>query len=188
MNRTVMLAALSVFLVAGCDSDPLGPVASPVITLTVNSMNASDIEAGIIDKDENISTETGNPWGEFIRQAEGVCAADPVAFEVTSASLALDAGGSSGVEALDEVLTGSTRVIFRSTQGSDADATQVEIASGTGPSALVVTATRTALTPLLERLQGGDFHVAVQGETTRQEGEDFSMDVLVSFTVAAFCE
>ena len=178
--------------VLGCgDSDPLGPVVSPVITVTVNSMNSSDIEAGVIDKDENISNGTGNPWSDFLRQAGEVCGGDPAGFGVAQASLALDADGSSNVDALDEVFSGNVSIIFRSTRGNDASAVQVEIASGpvsgTGPFALTISATRGGLSVLQDRLTGGDFHVAVRGVTNRDSGDDFSMAVRATFTVAAFC-
>lgn len=190
--KRMFAATLCTLVLAGCgDSDPLGPVISPTITLTVNSMNSSDIESGMLDKDENISTETGNPWGEFIRMAEDECKADPVGFEVTHVALSLDTEGSNGVAGLDDVFSGAVSVIFRSTQGSDEDAAQVAVGSGpvsgAGNSTLVASGTRSALAPLYERLLGGDFHVAVRGGTDRQHGDDFSMDVRVTFATTAFC-
>ena len=81
---SLVIAAVAV----GC-SDVLGPVDSTEIQTTVNSMNESDITNGVIEKEENISNESGNPWGEFIDRAESTCEAPPEGFAVRSASLAL---------------------------------------------------------------------------------------------------
>jgi hypothetical protein len=188
-----LLAYAACFAIIGCqDSDPLAPIVSPIITMTVNSMNGSDIESGIIDKDENISTETGNPWGEFMSDAVDQCGGDPVGFEVAEVSLELDRDGSD-IESLDEVFSDSASVILRSTQGSDADADQVVIGSGMvqgagGTFNFMVPVLRAELAVIHDRLVGGDFHVAVRGATHRQRGDDFSMDVRVSFGVRTFCD
>lgn len=194
MLRRIGSAVLLTTLAASAcgDSDPMGPVLSPTITLTVNSMNPSDIEGGFIDKDENISTETGNPWGEFMKAATDECGRDPAGFEITYVALGLDTDGSSGVDGLEDVFSGTASVILRSTQGSDASATQVEVGSGTvsgtGPSVLGIAAGRSQLLPLHDRLVGGDFHVAVRGATHRQPDDDFSADVRVTLAATAFCK
>lgn len=178
---------------AGC-GDALGPIDSQSISLTINSMNASDIDPpGTIEKDKNISTETGNPWGALLVSAESTCGADPVGFEVLSASITLDVAGSSDVTTFEDVISDEASVHFLSTQGSDASATRVVIASsvsvtGTGPVELVVTATRSQLQTLIERLIGGDFHVGLSADTDRLDSDSFSMDVIVTFQVRAHCD
>ena len=191
--RRLPVVLVLVSSLAACD-DPIGPVDSIPMTLTINSMNSSDIDPpGRIEKDENISTETGNPWGEFIRQAETVCGADPVGFQVLNASIALDVAGSSDVQVLEDVISGTATVFFASTQGSDADAVRVDVASGSlisgvGPVSLPVIATRGQLDTLHERLLGGDFHVGLQAETDRVDADSFSMDVRVTVQSSAICE
>lgn len=190
--RVSALLVLSVSATA-CD-DALGPVDSVPIGLTINSMNSSDIEpTGIIEKDENISTETGNPWGEFIRIAEDQCGREPIGFEILSATLGLDVAGSSNVDVLEDVIHGDATLFFVSTQGSDADAVRVDIASGSnvtgvGPVDLTVTASRAELDGLWERLVGGDFHVGLNAETDRVGSDSFSMDAQVGFQARAICE
>jgi hypothetical protein len=184
---------LPVLILTTACSD-LGPVDSAVIALTINSMNSSDIDPpGIIEKDENISTETGNPWGEFIRAAEDLCGDAVSGFEVLSATLGLDVAGSSGVSVLEDVISGDATVFFSSTRGNDATAVRVDVASmsgvsGTGPVNLPVTATRAQLQTLFERLLGGDFHVGLRAETDRLDSDSFSMDARVSISARAHCE
>ena len=192
--RIKQIAALTLFLaIPTACSDPLGPVDSQTISLTINSINSSDIDpAGLIEKDENISHETGNPWGEFIVSAQSVCGGDPVGFRVLGASVALDLEGSSGVVDFDDVVAGQASIHFLSTQGSDSSATRVVVASsssvsGPGPVDLPVTATQGQLDSIFERLVGGDFHVGFRAETDRLESESFSMDVTVAFQARAIC-
>ncbi|MDH3272349.1 MAG: hypothetical protein OEN56_13500 [Gemmatimonadota bacterium] len=157
-------------------------------------MNSSDIDPpGVIEKDENISTETGNPWGDFIRIAEDRCGRSPVAFEVLSVALALDVAGSADVQVLDDVISGDATVFFASTQGSDAAAVRVDVASasgvsGVGPVNLPVTASRAQLSALYERLLGGDFHVGLRAQTDRVDTESFSMDARITFEARGICE
>ena len=164
------------------------------MTLTINSMNSSDIDpVGIIEKDENIGTETGNPWGEFIRLAEDQCQTTPAGFDVLSVTIALDVAGSSDVATLDDVISGDAIVFFASTRGNDAAAVRVDVGSGAGlagvgPVNLPVIASRTQLAALLERMVGGDFHVGLRAETDRVDTDSFSMDVRVTIQTRAMCE
>ncbi|MFQ5629583.1 MAG: hypothetical protein ACE5I1_12540 [bacterium] len=157
-------------------------------------MNQSDIKpAGMISKDENISNETGNPWGEFIKRAESECQASPSAFEIVSVSIELDTSGSQNVNLLEEIMTGTATVYFASTRGSDEDALKVDVASkasisGSGIIRLENFASQSELQVLSERLLGGDFHVGLRAETSRTRNDAFSMDVRIIFEARAHCE
>lgn len=195
MKRLPLALVLALLVISGCggDDDPMGPVDSPTITLTVNSMNPSDIRTpGIIEKDENISTESGNPWGRFIDSATDECGGDPAGFDVLMVSMALDVAGSQDVTQLDDVIDGTATVFFSSTRGSDASAVRVNVASGpvvgAGPVTLPLAATRASFAVLHERMVGGDFHVGVRGETSLTDNDDFSMDVRVTFSARALCQ
>lgn len=181
--------ALTALTVAACGA---GPVDSGTISLTVNSMNESDIRTpGTVQKDKNIGTETGNPWGRFIDVAQAECGRDPAGFEISSASIALDPG--SDVTAFPDVIDGTAAVFFSDVSGSDAAATKVDVGSTTGPTgagpvALSVSGTRSNLAPLRDRMVGGDFHVGVRAGTSLTGADQFSMDVRVSFVVLAHCD
>ncbi len=102
------LMSLASLVLSGCGRES---VDSGDITLGINSMNESDIRtAGLVEKDENISTETGNPWGEFIKKAEDECGHDPVGFDVSTVSIALDTSrGSRTVRRFEDVIDGTQR-------------------------------------------------------------------------------
>jgi len=188
------LLVVTIIALSGCGGEsPMSPVDSEIFSITINSMNPSDIRTvGIIEKDENVSTGTGNPWGEFIKVAGDKCRGDPLGFDVLNASIALDVAGSQNVSGLEDVISGQVTVYFASTQGSDATAIRVYVASaaspsGTGPVTLSVTSSRVQFDVLLDRLLGGDFHVGLRAETDRTEDDSFSMDVVVTLQVRAHC-
>jgi hypothetical protein len=161
----------------------------------VNSVNQSDIQVpGVVQKDENISNDSGNPWGEFMRRAREECGADPVAFEVLSASIALDTSGGPGmVSRFEDVVSGMAAANFSSTSHSDPAAVSADIGStaaptGAGPLPLATSGSRAALAPLHDRLVGGDFHVGFRAETSLGPGDAFTMDVRVDFAARAHCD
>lgn len=197
MKQARLTACVSLLVVASValGACARGPVESGDIRIGINSMNESDIRvAGTVEKDENISTETGNPWGEFIKETRVECEGDPVGFEVSSVTIALDtSSGGSTVSRFDDVIEGEATVFFRGTRGSDEDSITVDIASvdsptGAGPVPLQVSATRSSLGPLLSRMVKGDFHVGMRAEVARQQDADFSMDVRVAMTAVAHCK
>ena len=187
----VATLGLPLLILAGCDETP-GPADSGPFTTSVNSMNESDIDAGMLAKDENVSNETGNPWGEFIKRAETVCGADPSGFSVLSATLSLDTSRSD-VAGLEEVFTGPVVVYWSSTRGSDAGAVRVDVAgatsvAGTGPVTLEILATRRQLAALHDRLVGGDFHIGIEGSTTRDPADAFSITPVIAMEARAHCD
>jgi predicted small lipoprotein YifL len=172
-----------------------GPVDSGPLAVTVNSVNQSDIQVpGVVQKDENISNDSGNPWGEFVRRAREECGADPVAFEILGASVALDTSGGAGVVSrFEDVVSGMAAAHFSSTSHSDPAAVSADVGSiatpaGAGPIPLVPSGTRAALAPLHDRLVGGDFHVGFRAETSLGAGDAFTMDVRVDFAARAHCD
>lgn len=194
--RLSVCFALAAVACAGTDAASGKTVDSGSIAVVISSMNPSDIRtAGTIQKDENISTGTGNPWGEFIKKAKAQCGKDPAGFEIVSASISLDTSGGGGrtVTKLEDVISGTATVFFASTQGNDASATKVDVAeasrpTGAGPVSLTIRATKDALKPLQARLVGGDFHVGFRAATSKTSKDDFSMNVRATVAARALCE
>ncbi len=187
MNQPHLLTfVLGAAMLAGCAA---GPIDSGPISITVNSMNEGDIGSdGAVWKDENISTGTSNPWGDFVDAAEEECGGSPVSFEFTSVTVSVELDGSATV---DEILGGAAEVRILSTQGSDDDADKAVIASietlsGAGPHTFDVGAGQDH-SSLHSRLLGGDFHVGFWAEVADPDAE-LDMDVTIAFEALANCE
>jgi len=187
MSKTYLFTfTLAAAAITGCAA---GPVESGSIAITVNSMNESDVgDDGAVWKDENISTGTSNPWGDFVKAAEEECGGSPASFEFTSVTvnIALDDGATA-----DEILGGQAEVRVISTQGSDEDADKATIGSiallnGVGPYNFEVAPTQD-YSSFHDRLVGGDFHIGFWAEVV-DVNEGFDMDVTINFEALANCE
>ena len=184
----IILSAMIIVFFTGCEEDE-GPITSNTFSITVNSINQSDVsDIGVIEKDENISNGTGNPWSEFIKEAESEFGKLPQRFEIVSATVQLT--DTEGLNSFEELVSGKMAVRFLSTQGSDADAAKVEIGNFTNPtgsSAIELTqlANASDLSVLRERLLGGDFHVGFWSQTNLNKDDTFSFDVIIKFVVRA---
>ena len=180
-----------ILIFAACEEDK-GPITSNEILITVNSINQSDINSqGIIEKDENISNNSGNPWGEFIKEAETECGSNAKNFEILGVSVQLT--DTENIDGFEDIINGMGEVYFINTQGSDIDADRVLIGSsnnlaGMIPNELTNLASRNDLNLLYERLLGGDFHVGFRGETNLTKDDNFSFDVIIKFVVKAYCD
>jgi hypothetical protein len=175
----------------GCEDDK-GPITSNEIAITINSMNQSDINSqGIIEKDENISNNSGNPWSEFIKDSETECGSDAKYFEIVSVSVQLS--DTENLDGFEDLITCTGEVYFINTQGSDDDAVRVLIGNSSSlkgklPNELINLASINDLNILYDRLLGGDFHIGFKGETNLSKDDTFSCDVIIRFVVKAYCE
>lgn len=101
--------ALAALLATGCgDDDPLSYSAPVGINLKAKS---GDVKSGSITDEKGITTESGNPYGAFVRDARARLGADPARIDLGSIQLLLG-GSSKGVTALDEVFSGQVEVLF----------------------------------------------------------------------------
>lgn len=190
-HLAVSLLVISTIFITSCEEDQ-GPVTSNEMTIVVNSLNQSDIsENGVIEKDENISNGSGNPWGEFIKEAEAECGKNPTNFEIISLSVQIT--DTEGIDVFEDLIEGSGNVYFIGTQGSDTEAIRVNVGSSTTLSGkteneLSNLANSSDLSVLRERLVGGDFHVGFSGTTELTDDDSFSTDITIKFVVKAHCD
>jgi hypothetical protein len=183
----LLLACLAAI---GCQGDDLfAPIDGPDLRFIIRGITASDIASGRIDKSANVSSEPGDPWGDFLAQARSACSSDPESFDVTVAAIGLDITTSS-VESLGEVFTDDAAIYLR--PGSTT-AGQILIAEGRvqgsgGEFVFMVPGDLSSrLAPLHSQLLAGNIHVAVSGATARTASDSFSLDARVRLRVIAFC-
>lgn len=113
MMKTPLLVLV---LVAACGDDPVNYSAPVGIELKVKS---SDATTAAISDDKGITTESGNPYGAFVTAANTKLGHAPSEIDVDKVTLTLNTAKSTGVAALDEVMTGDVSVQFMMNDTND---------------------------------------------------------------------
>lgn len=184
--RLLVPALLSTL--AACGDDPLSYSEPVSITLKAKS---SDVTAGVITDDKNITTESSNPYGKFVSDARAALGgADPSRVSLTATTLTLGAG-SSGVTGLGQVFTGEVEVLFLT---NDSNTTfpaahgPIAATDAGGPIALTAAfSTDTASSDDFTRILGGNFKVIARGPAAPSfAGAGADANLQVTLTFAAF--
>lgn len=107
--RTQALLLLSLTLSLGaCGSDPVASSSPVRLSLKAKS---DDVKSGVITESKDITTEIGNPFGAFIKEATNRLGVAPERILLTELSLFLGAS-SKGVATLEGVFSGQVDVLF----------------------------------------------------------------------------
>ena len=106
MTKTPLLAVL---VLAACGDDPVNYSAPVGIELKVKSGEVTATNA--LTPDKSITTESGNPYGAFIAEAERTIGHDPSDIELEKVTITLGAQ-STNVTSLEQVMTGDVYVSF----------------------------------------------------------------------------
>jgi hypothetical protein len=188
------LAALALAALAlgacGGDDEP----ASHSAPVGINLKADSDKVVGTNVTDEkNITTESGNPYGAFVTEAQNVLGAAPGRIEVVSVS-ALMGANSMGVSALNEIFNGRLDAMFEMTTTGDtipvAHAIIDADTQGRGPVELEIDFDPTTLAPAnYVDLVGGNFKVVYSGVVASGYSTlGAKADLQLTFTFEAFAE
>ena len=185
--RLLRLALCSTFLLAACGDDPVDYSAPVGINLKAKS---DDTVNGTVADEKGITTESGNPYGEFVADATEALGHDPSDITVEDVDLFLGAN-STGVSELAEIFGGEVEVLF---QMNDTDnsfpvaAGSIPDNAGAGPVDLGIDFDSDALGDAdYDKLLGGSFKVIIRGPAAAEfvdKGAD--ADLQVTFTFAAF--
>ena len=170
---------------AACGSDPVGysePVGIELKAKSGDALNAA------ITEQKDITTESGNPYGKFTSDATAKLGHAPGSIGLDQLTLTLGAQ-STGVTALDQVVTGDVDVAFIVNNSNNTyDAGHVTSPTGVGPVDLstVFDWSQVSATDRTEML-GGNFKVALRAPAATDfasKGADASLQA--TFTFAAF--
>ncbi len=188
MKRLVCALLVATFpIVSGCGGDdPVGPIASGPMQLSITGIAPSDIEAGVIDRNVSITTAAANLWPSYVRLVSDLCGRDPVGFSINSLAMSLDFEESLNVSQLEEVFDGTVTIYL--TAGGATVEIGTGLVSGAGPVTLQGVSTEEALAVLYTQMLAGTFQVGLRAETSRTAEDDFSLDVEVSFLTRASCQ
>ena len=172
--------------VAACGSDPVGYSAPVGIELKAKSGDAAN---NAITEQKDITTESGNPYGAFTNDAMTKLGGKaPSSIGIDQLTLTLG-GQSTGVNALDQVVTGDVDVAFVVNNSNNTyDAGHVTSPTGVGPVNMSTTFDWSKVTAAdRTEMLGGSFKVVLRAPaatTFANAGADASLQV--TFTFAAF--
>ncbi len=180
MTSLAMLVSL-----AACGDDPLsysGPVA---INLKAES---GAVNGTAISDEKGITTESGNPYGAFITDAQATLGHDPSRVEIDQLALTLGAQ-STGVTALDQVYAGDVDVLFLMNDTNNTY-TAGRISNPTGPGPLdvgVLFDSAMVADQDWAKFVGGSFKVIIRGTAAADfASKGAKADLQLAFTFAAF--
>jgi hypothetical protein len=180
----VLAAALTAALaLPACAEDPV--LATDLIVITLSDINENDITSGVVEERKNISTESGNPYGEFLREARRILGRDPGRIRVESVQITLD-GSSRGVDGFQDLFPGEVNVFLDASAGGTVYVGRTSAPTGMGPVVLSVISSDDSLAPIMDALLGGSFHVGVQGATHRLEHDDFDAGINIRIGFGAY--
>jgi hypothetical protein len=103
------LSLLAIALLAACGDDPVNYSAPVGIELKVKSGEVSASNA--LTPDKGITTESGNPYGAFVSEAENTLGGPPGSIVLEKVTIQLGAQ-STNVTSLEQVMTGDVYVQF----------------------------------------------------------------------------
>jgi hypothetical protein len=187
--RPILLACtLIAVAAAGCSDDPVRFSEPVAINLKAKS---ADTVGGVVTDNKGITTESSNPYGKFISDAQAALGGrDPGAIALEGTAVLLG-GNSTGVTRLGEVFTGNVEVLFEMNDTNNsfpAAAGTIAAADGSGPIALATTFASDALgTEDYVKLINGSFKVVMRGPAAADfmtKGAD--ADIQITFTFAAY--
>ncbi len=174
-------------VVAGCTTEPRSYSASVSIHLKLKS---GDTESSVVTNEKGITTESGNPFGAFVAEAQRTLGGhDPAVIDVDKVELRLGAD-SSGVTTLGDVFDGDVDVLFQmnDTGNTYPVATRaLDASTSAGPIALDLEFPADDVDEDLARMLTGSFKVVVRGDAAAgwtTKGAD--ADVQTTFLFAAF--
>ncbi len=194
MNKTTlstailtMFAAAPLMLASACSDDAINYSEPVGITLQFKS---GDVVAGRILIDKNINTESGNPYGAFVKTAETKIGRAPGRIDVTVVTLTVESS-SKQVTQLGEIFAGDCKLGFVLNTGNvplAVAARTMTAADGAGPIALPATFDSAALDAAqYAQLVAGSFKVSMDCLTASTfAGKGATADLKATFSFGAY--
>jgi hypothetical protein len=188
MRNALQMTALflAAMIAVGCGDDPISYSQPVTINLKAKS---GDVSASVVSGDKSITTESGNPYGEFISDSrDALAGSDPSAIELDSVTLLLGAQ-STGVTQLQEIFGGQVDVLFVMNDSNNSHTAAFVVGpTGSGPVALSSNFDSTAMgSGDYAKLLQGSFKVVIRGPAaTAFESKGAEADLQLTFGFVAF--
>ena len=172
-------------LLAACSSDPVGYSAPVGINLKAKS---GDVNQNAITESKSITSETSNPYGAFVNDAQRRLGRDPTRIEVDTLTLTLG-GQSTGVTTLQEVFTGEVDVsmVMNDTNNTYVIGSVMN-PNGVGPVDVDISLDGRTIAPQdFAKYLTGSFAVVARGPAaTTFASKGAEANIQLTFTYAAF--
>lgn len=184
-ERLLSVFALLALIGSGCGDDPVSFSAPVGINLKVKS---GDAKGGVVSDEKGITTESGNPFGKFVADAQAKLGRAPARIELAQLQLTLGAK-SKNVTALEQIFGGevSALLLIDDTKNT-VNAGKVTVPTGGGPTPMSIDFDWNALneTDRAKFLQGS-FKVVLRGAAAAGfDKADAEADLQLTFSFAAF--
>jgi hypothetical protein len=180
LARILATATIVGFTLPACGDDPVAY--SEVVSLKLSGMKNGDFKNNSVSEDKNISTESGNPYAVFLRNAKDALGGkDPGHIEVVGVTVQVHSE-SKNVTAIDQVLADVEVFITNS-------ATTLPVAKKTAPTGSSV------VVPLIKDLDyggvkasmiSGDFKMGARGTGIATLPADFDLKLTLDVRFEAF--
>lgn len=179
-RMTLLFVSLIGVALGGCADEPVAY--SEVVSLKLSGIKDGDVKNGVASEDKNINTETGNPYGEFLKNATAALGgAAPARVVMTSALVGVDAD-SKGVLRIDQVFS-RLELFISSSAGTYPIGETTELASSTVEIPISEDVDWDGLASMLVQ---GDFKVGVRGDVNATTSKDWDLKLFLNLTFSAF--
>jgi hypothetical protein len=151
-------------------------------------VKSGDVANNAVSDDKAITTESGNPYGAFVNDAQTKLGKNPTRIEIDDLTLTLG-GQSTGVAALDQIYTGDVDVaMVMNDTNNTYDVGHAMNPIGVGPLAVDIAFSSAAVAPAdFAKLLAGSFKVVIRGPAAATfSGKGAEANLQLTFTFAAF--
>lgn len=172
-----------VFVLAGCGGGEV--LVSNPIALDVGGIKEGDIRNEAYNRDKSITSDSGNPFKQFLEQAKGkLDGKSPGRIGVEKIVITVD-GSSKGIgsQGLATILKNVQVYVEKD---ATVALTDVEEVPQGATLELPVTAGEDELKVMQTRMLASDFKVGIRGDAVSPRPQDFDLKVNVQITFAAY--
>lgn len=198
LSATMFIALLGAVLGAcgGDEAPPNGPVRDPGpdpagtpveyserVSIRLSGIKEDEIRDGQASEDKSLSEESGNPYKDFLRNAEAILGRPPSSIRPVEATLRIGSD-TRGVNTFDEVFQ-SIEVYLSSSSTTIGFGTATDLTGTSAP--IRITATTVDLDPLQENLVRDDsIKVGYRGPVVAMPPADLDLRVSIDVMFAAY--
>ena len=178
---TTLLAIAACFTLA-CADEPEPVAYSESVGLKLSGMKPKDVENNVVSEEKNVNTETGNPYGEFLKNAkDNLGGKEPSYIKLMKATVGLHSE-SDGLSSLGQVFTKIE--LFVST--SDVTKTLGTASSVSGSEVSVTIDSSVDWQALAPVMIAGDFKLGLRCETGATTPKEWEARLFMDLNFSAF--